>query len=343
MKKILIIRPSAIGDVVMASPMIKVLRCAYPGARIAWLAEPQVKDLLASNPDLDQVFLWPKGHWRQLLRRGRLLALAREVSVLARQLRREEFDLAIDAMGLLKSRVLAWLSGARQRVGFDSREPGRSLMTRIVARGSGDKRMSSEYIRMMEDLGLSPGGFEPHIAVSPEDEESALEKLRGAGVEFPFAAFAPFTTRPQKHWLDERWAGVARGVRDKFGMQAVMLGGPGDVERGARIAACEEGTLVDLVGSMTLGQTAAVLKNCSLLIGVDTGLTHMGAAFDRPTVALFGSTCPYLRTPRDKFRVLYSPMDCSPCRRRPTCEDGFLCMEALGQEDVLRAAQEVVA
>jgi heptosyltransferase-1 len=338
---ILIIRPSAIGDVVMASPMIKVLREGNPEARLVWLAEPQVRDLLCANPQLDQVIIWPKGKWRDLFRRGRLIALVREIRCLARTLRRENFDLALDVQGLLRSRLLAWLSGARERVGFESREPGRFLLTRVVPRGS-DKRMSSEYFRLMESLDLQPGAFRPEVIVSGPNREEAARILREAGLAGKFAVICPFTTRPQKHWFEERWAALALEIEARFGLPVILLGGPGDAEGSRRIQTLTGGRIHDFAGRTSLGQTAAIIESCALLVGVDTGLTHMGTAFARPTAALFGATCPYLSTASPLTRVLYDRHSCSPCRRNPTCEGEFQCMKAITVEKVVEVAGELL-
>ncbi len=101
MKRILTIRSSAIGDVVMASPLLPALRRAYPAAHLAWLVEPYAYDLLRHNPLLDAVIVWPKGYWKQLIKDKNWRELAREVKRFAAQLRQEHFDLVLDGQGLL--------------------------------------------------------------------------------------------------------------------------------------------------------------------------------------------------------------------------------------------------
>ena len=340
MKRILIIRPSAVGDIVMASPMIRSLRRGFPDARIVWLAEPAMADLL-HHPQLDGVIFWDKGRWRRLLKGGRVLALFREIRSLRRQLRSERFDIALDAQGLLRSRVLARLSGATRRIGFDSREPGRFLMTEIISRGPGTKRMSSEYRHMMTAIGLSPNGFPPELAVKAEDADAMRKRRRAAGIDGAYAVLCPFTTRPQKHWFEDRWAALAGEIRKRMGFPVVMLGGPNDAGAARSIAIAAENVLHDLTGTTTLGQSMAVLQDAALIVGVDTGLTHMGTAFGRPTVALFGATRPYLETGRETTAVIYHPRECSPCRRRPTCRGEFDCMAAISVDEVLTTVLEI--
>ena len=342
MKNILIIRPSAIGDIVMASPMIRVLRRHYPDARLAWLVEPPSVDLLRSNTSLDEFIIWNKKEWRELLQKRRFLILRREISGFARQLKEKNFDLAIDAQGLLRSRWLAWLSGARERVGFESKEPGRFLMTRLTSKGDHTGIMGSEYKHMMRVLGLDPGDFHPEIVLSADDEDSAHEILGNLKNLARFAAFAPFTTRPQKHWLEDRWAELAELIYENLGLPSVLLGGKNDYENALSIKQAAQVPVYNLAGMTSLGQSAAIIKASSLLIGVDTGLTHMGAAFDCSTVALFGATCPYLSTAGQKTVVIYNPMKCSPCRRSPVCSGDFSCMKSIEAGHVLKEAVKLV-
>lgn len=341
MKSILIIRPSSIGDIVMAYPMIKALREAYPRAYIAWVAEPIGCELLRDNPGLNEVIRLPKVRWKRLLKQGRFIALAKEVREFSDKMRRRGFDIALDAQGLLRSRMIAWLSGARERVGFDSREPGRFLMTRIVSRGEDTKRIGSEYYHLMQTLGVSTGDFPMEMTVRPEDQEAAENAVRAAGIGARYAAICPFTTRPQKHWFEERWAALSQAFQDRLRLGVVILGGPGDIVAAKRIQALAPGTIQDLTGTTTLGQSAAIIKNASLVVGVDTGLTHIGVAFNRPTIALFGPTCPYLDTVTDNAVVLYEKMSCSPCRRSPICNDDFTCMKRISVEQALHAAQDL--
>jgi heptosyltransferase-1 len=340
--RILIVRLSAIGDVIMASGLIPSLRETFPDARIAWLTDAVNADLLQHNPRLDRVYLWPRSRWRRLREQGQYLSWLQEAAALVRSLRAEDFDLVLDLQGLLKSGAWAFLAGGRRRIGLGSREGSRFLMTEVLDRGSGDPRIGSEYRRLAESLGARPGSFALDIAVAPEDQAAAAGLLRAEGIQGGYAAFCPFTTRPQKHWFDERWAELAAGLADATGLTPVMLGGPGDRARAEAIRSQSRGPLADLAGKTSLGVCAALLGGARLAIGVDTGLTHLGIASGIPTLALFGSTRPYLDTGSDLARVLYDPLECSPCRRRPTCDGRFDCMRLHTPDGVLAAALDLL-
>jgi heptosyltransferase-1 len=341
-KTILVIRPSAMGDIVLASPLIGALRRTFPAVHIAWLVEPHLVDLLRGHPALDQVIPWPKARWADLMRRRKFLTLYREITQFRNGLLRKGFDLTIDAQGLLRSRVLARMSGAKERVGFDSKEPGRWFMTKIVSKGPNSTRIASEYLHLARVLGLETDPFLPELALSVENHSDADRALTQRGIRGPFAVFCPFTTRPQKHWPESHWAALSNRIEDDMGLAIIMLGGPGDGAAAHRIEALSGRQMANLAGTTSLGVAMALIEKASLVVGVDTGLTHMGVAFNRPTAALFGATCPYTEAPGAKLVVLYDPRHCSPCRRRPTCGGQYACMKEIGVERVVDAARRLI-
>src|SRR5574338_247915 len=321
--RILVVRTSAIGDIVFASPIAGALKAAWPGAHIAWLAEPGLGPLVASDPAVDEVLAWPKAEWLRLWRERRFLALWRAVRRFRRELRERRFDVAIDLQGLLKSGLATWLSGAPRRIGLGSREGSHLLMTEVIDKRGILERISSEYRYLAEQLKLPAGEFVPHLYADPAAEAKALARLAELGIApGGYAVLAPFTTRPQKHWFEDAWQELAPRLSAELDLVPVMLGGPGDREGAARIA-----------------ESAALIKHAGLVVGVDTGLTHMGIAFARPTVAVFGSTRPYLDTGRPNARVIWLNLPCSPCRRHPTCNGAYTCLRDITPDRVMDEAR----
>jgi heptosyltransferase-1 len=337
-QNILIIRLSAIGDVVFASPLIGALRRSYPQAKLSWLVEPAAAPLLNANPLLDEVIVWPKSEWKALWKKRRFVQLWRDIRSFTKMLKSKDYDLVLDLQGLQKSAVWAYLTGAPRRVGLGSKEGSHRLMTEIVSREGDDERIGSEYLNLAKYLGLDYGDFEMDIAL-PEDEDEYALTLRQAYGDY--IVICPFTTRPQKHWVGKRWGELVEQLSEQSPThRVVMLGGPGDREAAGNILSRAPG-LVSMVGQCSISQTAALIKHAAALIGVDTGLTHMGIAFARPTVALFGSTCPYRNTTRENALVLYHSRPCSPCRRNPTCQGDFTCMKDISVDEVMDAVKKV--
>ncbi len=344
--RILIIRLSAIGDVVMASGLVPALRSRWPQAHVAWMVEPAAVPLLAHNPRVNELIVWPRDEWRQLWSERRLITLAQRMLALRRTLRDGRFDLVLDLQGLLKSALWSWLSGAPRRICLIGREGSHLLATeRVIPVPHGSaKRMGNEYRYLARHLGADEGAFVPDLAVGHAALDNAREALRSEGIQRsarPYAVLCPFTTRPQKHWFEDRWSALAHRL-SQAGWTPVLLGGPGDRAAAERIAAGAPG-IVNLTGKLKLDASVAAISEAALLIGVDTGLTHMGSALKVPTVALFGSTCPYLDPMAPRSSVLYEKLACSPCRRHPTCSGRFDCMRSLEVERVMAEALRVSA
>jgi heptosyltransferase-1 len=250
------------------------------------------------------------------------------------QLRAKKYDLVVDAQGLLKSAFLAWLSGGDERVGFKSKEPNRLFLTRRLQKSITD-RISSEYLGLAEDLGWDTRDFDLSLRLLSSDVERAGVV---AGSE-SYLVVAPFTTRPQKHWTREHWQDLISALVAQ-GRKVACLGGPSDREEAQ--AMLGDLRVENWVGVYPLGVSAALIQGADAVIGVDTGLTHMGIAAGVPTVALFGSTCPYTQTGRDNVRVIYHALPCSPCKRRPTCGGHFDCMGGIRPVEVLDALRQVM-
>jgi heptosyltransferase I len=340
--RVLVVRLSALGDVVMASGLIPSLRQLEPNAFIAWLVEPAAAPLLRHNPRLNEVIVLPRDTWRQLWQQRRFVALLRSVLQFRRELRARRFDLALDAQGLLKSALCAWWSGAPRRVSLLGREGGPWLMTERVAMGpvAAPRPIGAEYRALAQHLGAPAAAYRLDLAVGDAPRARTAAALSAAGVSGAYAVLCPYTTRPQKHWFDERWVALARALLAE-GLTPVLLGGPSDAATALAIANAVPG-LVNLVGALKLDESAAAIATASLLIGVDTGLTHMGSALQVPTVALFGSTRPYLDACSTRTTILYEALPCAPCRRHPTCGGRFDCMRAIEVDAVLQQAHRMM-
>jgi heptosyltransferase-1 len=330
--RILIVRLSALGDVVMAGGLPAALRARHPDAHVAWLVQEGFEALPAANPAVDEVIVWPRRQWRVLGQQRRYGELWRAVRGFIKALRGRRFDLAIDAQGLLKSALWVRLSGAAERLGVDPGEGSGWLMTRVL-RTPSDKTFAAEYNHLAKALGLPAP--QAQLPLTDGGREAARALLQQAGVSGAYAALAPFTTRPQKHWPEGAWRALAARLRGELGLTPLLLGAAADRPAAGRIAA--DGVAVDLAGRTDIPTAAALVAGARLVIGVDTGLTHMGVAAGVPTLALFGSTCPYLAAPGRPLTVLYRGLPCSPCKRSPTCAGAHPCLTDIGVDEVLRA------
>lgn len=334
---ILIIRLSAIGDIVMASPLIDALQARYPSAKISWLVQPESAALLKDHPRLAQVIVWDRQAWRALRQQHKYRELFKAIGQFRRDLRAYEFELVLDCQGLLKSGIWAWLSGAPRRIGLGSREGSQWLMTENIARGGDQDQIGSEYRFLADHLDCDVSRFPMHLAVAAKAGQQADQLLAGSE---QVAVISPFTTRPQKHWFADAWVALAAQLTSR-GYRVVMLGGPGDVAAANEIAS--QADLLNLVGETDLQTAVAIIAKASLQVGVDTGLTHMGIAKKIPVVALFGSTRPYLQTDNQRAKVIYHDLSCAPCKRSPTCAGAYTCMREITADEVMEQVERVTA
>ena len=336
---ILIIRMSAIGDIVMASCLAQGLKQQHPDANISWLVQAGYEGLLQANPHVDEVIIWPKKEWQTLWRQRKFIVLVHEIRQFVRGLRQRDFTLAIDAQGLLKSGVFTFLSGAKTRIGLDSREGSAKLMTQVY-RSPQSMHIGSEYRFLLEKIGAATRGARMDVPVTRDDNSASSAVLRQQGVNRPFVVFCPFSTRDQKNWTTAHWQQLAQAVNEQLGYDCIILGSSADTDI-ARTMTTQE-NLFDLTGKTTLRQAAALIKQAKALVGVDTGLTHIGVVSEIPTVALFGSTCPYLQTESTVARVIYHDLSCAPCKRRPVCDGAFTCMRDISVNEVMTELQRVL-
>ncbi|MFC1574979.1 glycosyltransferase family 9 protein [Gemmatimonadota bacterium] len=343
-RNILLVRLSARGDILFSSPLVRAFRRTYPDVRLTWIAETHTKDLIEHHPELDDLIVWDRNGWKKLWKERRFGTLIREARALITDLRSRKFDVAIDLQGLLRSGIMTFLSGAPIRLGLGSKEGSRIFMTEVLFRNRGDlRKISSEYRYMAEELELEVGDFEMEVPLADADREWAAAKTRGLGVEGGYFIALPFTTRPQKHWFEDRWAQLMDRVTAELGLPTIILGGPGDEPALDRIRGMTGTDAVSLVGETTLTQAGAMIEKASLVIGVDTGLSHMGIAFDRPTVTIFGSNIPYTEPPTDRAKVVVHWLECSPCKGNPTCNGDLTCLKMVTVDQVMDTAREVLA
>lgn len=340
--RILIVRLSAIGDVIHALPVLDALRRALPEAHLGWAVHPGPANLLQGHPQLDELVVVPRRDWTP----GGLLRI--------RRLLREHgpWDAAVDVQGLTKSGLVALLSGARQRIGFAgpaSREINAVFINcRVRPRARAVIDMNLELLR---PLGIEPGPARAVLHENAEDIahvcEWAAEARIGPGSTLLLDAFAGWET---KVWPRERWLLVAREVARRHGLRPLLAYGPGEYDSAAALAAeiSAPGCQPVLPPPTTLRQyTAMVRRYVAAAVGGDTGPIHLAAALGVPTVMMFGPSDAQRNAPVFADARFETIQDCSqPCagtfaRRCPHHAAGH-CMDGVTAEAVLAALDRLL-
>ena len=332
LKSILIVKMTAIGDVVTATPVAESIRKAYPEAHIAWLVDERCREAVIGNPYVDEILMWDTSNcWK-----GFRTALG-----VIKQMRSARFDVAIDFQGLAKSSIMAYLSGAKLRIGFaNGREHSSLLYNRTLECDVVPHRMSCHRL-LLDLVGIPEESASRDMLISLTEEHriecGQLLAMEGVKDNEDVVALVPATTRRHKHWVEDRWAHVADAMSG-MGLVPVFLGGPNDIDLVEAIRGKTKTRTMSLAGKTTLKVAAALTERARLTVAVDTGLMHISVAVGTPTVALYGPTAEWRNhTSRPNFTVVIKDFSCAPCYRKPTCEN-YDCMRAITVDDVMEAA-----
>jgi 3-deoxy-D-manno-octulosonic-acid transferase/heptosyltransferase-1 len=361
---ILIVKLSAIGDVIHTLPSLAALRRCHPDADITWVVEEAAADLLTENPDLNRVIVSGRKRWIQELRRGKIAAPLREMLSFFREIRRRPYDLVIDFHGLLKSAAIVLISGGRRKLGYDSLQELSGLFYNEKIPEDLGKHAVDRYLDFVRHLAGGPNGRNaaclkgpPEFTITVGEEErrrvAALldehaQILLPAKTDRPgeaerkrgFVAVNPVAFWETKLWEDEKFAELGDRFREELGIGIVLTGGEaGPLER---IRGRMRTKAVNLGGRTTLRELACLYRQAALLVTTDSGPMHLAAAMGTPVVALFGPTDPARTGPYGPgHRVIRRALSCAPCLRK-RC-DTPRCMTEISVEEVFEAVREMLA
>jgi lipopolysaccharide heptosyltransferase II len=350
-EQILVIRLGSMGDVLLATPLLRVLRRAYPASRLRFLAGPDDAELVRLHPDLDDVLVWPsdrRHHWRPAGVASRL------VRGLADRIRHDGENLwVVDLQASPRSLAFTALLRPSRRFRYRKDYLRRELLVRAKIDRYPDPppSIAERYFNAVDELGLLPNGEGLDIVLGDEAKTRAqqiLSPLSQGGI----LALAPGARWATNRWPPEAFAAAARRLAEERGWKIVVLGGGPDTSVAGVVALMLENAgaaPLNLAGRLSLLESAAVLLNCDLLLTNASGLMHVAAALRVPAVVLFGSTVPAFGFApyRSPARVLgIEGLPCRPCthRGRTACPLGhFKCMREIEPDRVIESARELLA
>jgi ADP-heptose:LPS heptosyltransferase len=311
-----------IGDVILTTPVVHALRKHFPDAKISYLAEKPYHSLLFHHPDVDQVFGFDS---RSL----------RNQACTIRDLLRIPFDVAIDLFGNPRSAWLAFMSGARYRIGGDFR--GRKAFYTHKIRDDGKPKSAIDFhLEYLRPLGIEIERSEPHIEVTEEETALAWNYLEKEGFSRneTIIGVHPGATWPAKKWPGEKFAGLANRLVTELGVKVLFTTGVGEEDLvGAVIKECSFPTASPIV--LTLRQLVALIKVIHLFISNDTGPMHIAPAVGTPCIGIFGPGEPEIWFPYKsslRHRFIHAELECSRCHL-DYC-DRMDCMKAITEDDV---------
>lgn len=348
-RKILVMRPDHLGDLLFLTPALRQLRRGFPNAEIVGLVGPWGRPVLERSPDLDRLLTW-EFSWFD--RKPRSSPLAPYVSLLrlANRLRPERFDLAVQFRADFWWGALAVrLAGIPEQVGYAAPVVA-PLLTQALPIRHG-RHAVEENLSLAS--ALSPACSDrdlafPLTAAERARAEELVAPLTADGKGRPIVALQAGAGARVKLWPAERLAEVGQALRDEFDVGLVVLGGPGEAELVNAVMAGLAPDALALAGQTTLGELAAVLESCALAVGPDSGPLHLAVATGTPSLHLYGPADAHRFGPWGDpawHQVIASPRACAPCHRldfAPADLPDHPCLSDLPVEPVLRAARDLL-
>ncbi len=282
-RKILIIRPSALGDVCRTVPLVSALRTRYPGAQIDWLVQDSFCGAIQHHPELDNAISFPRKALGKQLRKANIRPLIRWL----RTLRAPKYDMVIDAQGLLRSAFFAFISGAKQRYGYrNAQELGWVFYTNRIEAPS-DEHTVDRMLALVAGVGCDVSN--PNMTL-----HTGADELSEVIIEYPdpYIVIAPTSRWASKRWPIDRFVDLASTLANKRTHRIILVGGPGERLQCAPLVelAREHPHITDRIGSTSITQLMAIISRADLVVANDSAALHMAVGFNRKIVALFGPT-----------------------------------------------------
>jgi len=341
--RLLVVMPSWVGDVVMATPALRALRRRFPETHISLLIKSNAREVVAGLPGVDDVIEWPK--------RGKGLGRLMGPMADAARLRRDKFDWVVLLANSFRTALVARLAGIPRRIGYDRDGRGTLLTDRV--RPPRDGRSFAfisavhYYNNLVRTLGCGEPGEDMVLATSPDDDAVVEKRLAEWGIAdaHPLVVLNPGASFGiSKLWIPERYAEMADRLIADDGASVVITFGPGERDLAYRIAgAMKEKPYVADDPPGTLGQLKSLIRRADLLLNKDTGPRHFAKAFNRCVVTVFGSThVEWTHTDYPRERIVRIDVDCGPCQKKVCPLEHHKCMTGVTSDMVYDAARALL-
>lgn len=335
--KVFILKPSSLGDVVQALPVLRLLKLHRPESEIFWWIDSGLTSLLEDDPDLSGVIPFHRKRWKVPWHWN-------EAHRSLLDIRRHHFDLVIDLQGLFRSGTVAWLANGKVTVGLDDAREGAPVFYDVaVPRPSYHTHAVDWYLAVLRVLDVPVH----------QDFTWLPERLRAAesvGKKWPAAGARWIALQPGARWSNKRWPAeyfvqvVRRIAASREEIRFGIIGSKADQDFGRVIAEAAPARCLDLTGQTSLPEMIEWLRGCELIVTNDTGPMHVAAALGKPVVGLFGPTNPRRTGPYGQVdEVLQFNLPCAPCMKS-VChnEKTFECLRAITPDRVVERIEDLL-
>jgi len=349
-KRILIINPFGIGDVLFSTPLISAIKEKYSGSYIAYICNIRTKEILETNPDVDEVFVFERDEYRSLLKKSKIKALKRLLSFWM-EIKKGRFDLLLDLSLGKEYAFFSWLIGIKERRGFNYKGRGRFLTHRIPFEEFNDKPVAEYYLDVISGAQVHKcTSTQATVLVTTDKDKAYVDdflKKAGVGEHDALVGIAPGggasygkEKAHYKRWAPEKFVLLSDRI-ESSGARLILLGGPKERDLIKDVALKMQNKPL-IASDMKIREIAYLIKKCKALICNDGGLLHIAVSQDTPTISIFGPTDenvygPY--SPSKRHVIMKSNADCRPCYKRfrlPECST-IKCMGDISVETVFNA------
>lgn len=340
-KNILVINPFGIGDVLFSTPLVCAVKRSFPKGNIAYICNIRTKEILDTNPDISEVFVFERDEYRALWKESKSKCI-KKIYAFWKEIKERHFGIVFDLSLGKEYAFFSWLIGIKDRRGFNYKGRGRFLTKKIPFDGFNDKPIAGYYMDLIETKVKSSMVLVP-LSEEIEDMDRFL-KQAGVKEQDILVGIAPgggvsFGREKAycRRWPWQKFAELVNQIC-RLDAKVILLWGPGEEELVKNIQETSGGNLI--CSPMTsVREMAALMKRCRLVVCNDGGMLHIAVSQDTPTISIFGPTDEKVYGPypsSDKHIIINSNADCRPCYRRfklPDC-DAKKCMDGISVEIV---------
>lgn len=353
-KRILLLNPFGIGDVLFSTPVLSFLKKRFPNSFIAYICNKRVHDALIHNPNIDKVIIFEKDDWRALWKKQKILCI-KEFIKFIKELRDGNFDLAIDISLTRHWSLLFKLMGIRERIGFNYNNRGLFLTRKLNIDGFHKKHVVDYNMDLMRLLFTDiESNFKLEFYLDDKDEKWVEEILSLNNVNnidlligiIPGGGSSWGKDAHYKHWPVEYFAKVNDGLVKRFNAKTIIFGSSEEAELCDEFLKLTKYKPISVCAKTTLGQFAGLIKRCKIVVCNDGGPLHIAVSLGVKTVSIFGPVDPlvYGPYPIDAHKVIFADLSCRPCYRRfklPRCIEKY-CLKKISPEVVSEAVGDIL-
>jgi len=326
--RILVIRLSSIGDVILTTPVLKEFKKKYPHSTVDFVVLEKFKDAIEGSPYIDNLILFEKKRYKGL----------KGIKEFVGTIKENNYDYIFDLHAKLRSLgICFYLGGKSYR--YKKRPFWKTLLVKMkLIRYRADNTIIKNYFGAFEEMGISYQGEDLDFTFGREDLIKVEEYSN-------FVALAPGASKETKKWTVEGFGKLAKLIHDKYGKNIVLVGGPGDKEKCTQINEVSGGICTDLSGELSLKESGALLSKADYLVTNDSGPFHISRGVKTKSFVIFGPTDPGMFEYGNYGTLIYRDEPCSPCSLHgdKECPKGhFNCMKKLKAEDVLEVIEKEI-